>query len=132
MKREKMAVTLMLVMVIIAGCAAVQVQIDPVLIGKILARRVGYEVATLVPVEAVELIPYAQEVIEAEDPKEAAEVMAVKLLELQLPGQPLLAEDVKDLASIFMFETDWSNEYIDASRVIAEEFIKGIVLAQGG
>ena len=128
--KSRLTITAMLVIIVIAGCAAVQVQIDPVLIGKILARRVGYELAIAVPVQAAELIPYAQEVMEAEDVEVAAEAMAIKLIEIQLPGQPLLGEDLKDLASIFNFEMDWSDSYIESVRVIAEQFIRGIVLHQ--
>ena len=129
--RNRVVMVSMLMVVIIAGCAAVQVQIDPVLIGKILARRVGYELAIAVPVEAVELIPYAQEVMDAEDVAVAAEAIAIKLIEIQLPDDPLLVEDIKDLVSIFRLEMDWSDSYIESVRLIAEEIIKGIVYAQG-
>ena len=128
--KSRLTITAMLVIIVIAGCAAVQVQIDPVLIGKILARRVGYELAIAVPVQAAELIPYAQEVMEAEDVEVAAEAMAIKLIEIQLPGQPLLSEDVKDLSSIFRFEMDWSDSYVESVRLIAEQLIRGIVLHQ--
>jgi len=124
------AIIVIMAIIIVAGCAAVQVQIDPVLIGKILARRVGYELAIAAPEQAADLIPYAQEVMDAEDVAVAAEAMAIKLIEIQLPGQPLLAEDVKDLSSIFRFEMDWSDEYASATREIAEQLIRGIVLAQ--
>jgi len=128
--KSRLTITAMLVIIMIAGCAAVQVQIDPVLIGKILARRVGYELAVAVPEQAAKLIPYAQEVMEAEDVKGAAEAMAIKLIEIQIPGDPLLVEDIRDLASIFNFEMDWSDSYIESVRVIAEQFIRGIVLHQ--
>ena len=128
--KSRLTITAMLVIIMIAGCAAVQVQIDPVLIGKILARRVGYELAIATPVQAAELIPYAQEVMEAEDVKGAAEAMAIKLIEIQIPSDPLLVEDIRDLASIFNFEMDWSDSYIESIRVIAEQFIRGVVLAQ--
>ena len=128
--KSRLTITVLMAIIIVAGCAAVQVQIDPVLIGKILARRVGYELAIVAPEQAAELIPYAQEVMDAEDVAVAAEAMAIKLIEIQLPGQPLLAEDVKDLSSIFRFEMDWSDEYASATREIAEQLIRGIVLAQ--
>ena len=143
--RNRVVMVSMLI-VVIAGCAAVQVQIDPVLrylnifikaitremlIGKILARRVGYELAIAVPEQAAELIPYAQEVMEAEDVKAAAEAMAIKLMELQLPGQPLLIEDIRDLVSIFNFDMPWSEEYIESIKLIAEQFIHGVVLGRG-
>jgi len=128
--KSRLTITAMLVIIVIAGCAAVQVQIDPVLIGKILARRVGYELAIAAPEQAADLIPYAQEVMDAEDVAVAAEAMAIKLIEIQLPGQPLLAEDVKDLSSIFRFEMDWSDSYIESVRLIAEQLIRGIVLHQ--
>ena len=128
--KSRLTITAMLVIIAIAGCAAVQVQIDPVLIGKILARRVGYELAIAAPEQAADLIPYAQEVMDAEDVAVAAEAMAIKLIEIQLPGQPLLAEDVKDLSSIFRFEMDWSDSYIESVRLIAEQLIRGIVLHQ--
>ena len=128
--KSRLTITAMLVIIMIAGCAAVQVQIDPVLIGKILARRVGYELAIAAPEQAADLIPYAQEVMDAEDVAVAAEAMAIKLIEIQLPGQPLLGEDLKDLASIFNFEMDWSDSYIESVRLIAEQLIRGIVLHQ--
>ena len=128
--KSRLTITVLMAIIIVAGCAAVQVQIDPVLIGKILARRVGYELAIAVPEQATELIPYAQEVMEAEDVKAAAEAMAIKLIEIRVPGQPLLAEDVKDLSSIFRFEMDWSDSYIESVRLIAEQLIRGIVLHQ--
>ena len=129
--KSRLTITVLMAIIIVAGCAAVQVQIDPVLIGKILARRVGYELAIVAPEQAAELIPYAQEVMDAEDVAVAAEAMAIKLIEIQLPGQPLLAEDVKDLSSIFRFEMDWSDSYIESIRLIAEEVIIGIVYGQG-
>jgi len=129
--KSRLTITVLMAIIIVAGCAAVQVQIDPVLIGKILARRVGYELAIAAPEQAADLIPYAQEVMDAEDVAVAAEAMAIKLIEIQLPGQPLLAEDVKDLSSIFRFEMDWSDSYIESVRLIAEEVIKGIVYGQG-
>jgi len=128
--KSRLTITVLMAIIIVAGCAAVQVQIDPVLIGKILARRVGYELAVAVPEQATELIPYAQEVMEAEDVQEAAEAMAIKLIEIQIPSDPLLVEDIRDLASIFNFEMDWSDSYIESIRVIAEQFIRGVVLAQ--
>jgi len=125
-----LTITVLMAIIIVAGCAAVQVQIDPVLIGKILARRVGYELAIVAPEQAAELIPYAQEVMDAEDVAVTAEAMAIKLIEIRIPGQPLLAEDVKDLSSIFRFEMDWSDSYIESIRLIAEQLIRGIVLHQ--
>lgn len=125
----KMRIVIVLMLVaVIAGCATVE--IDPALIGKILARRAGYELSAIVPGQAAELIPYAEEVIIAEDPKEAAEMLAQKLIKIQVPDDPLLGEDLKDLASIFSYDADWDNDYIDASRIIAKEFIRGIDLAQ--
>ena len=128
--KSRLTITVLMAIIIVAGCAAVQVQIDPVLIGKILARRVGYELAIAAPEQAAELIPYAQEVMDAEDVAVAAEAMAIKLIEIRVPGQPLLAEDIRDLSSIFRFEMDWSDSYIESVRLIAEQLIRGIVLHQ--
>lgn len=132
MEKKLVGIVLSMVMFLMVGCAAGQVQIDQdsqEVIAKITGRRAGFELVKSHPDIAKEVSVVCQEIISQSKPDLV--IVAVNSLIAILGAEiddPLLVADIKDIVSLIKFEygLEISVEQLAVVKAVAEGLSAGI------
>lgn len=137
MNKRLVGIGLAMVMFLMVGCAAGQVQIDQdsqEIIAKITGRRTGFEIVKSHPDIAKEMSIVCQEIISQSKPDLV--IVAVNSLIAILGAEiddPLLAADITDILTLIKIESgvEITEKQIAVIKTVAEGLSAGIEIGGG-
>lgn len=129
---KKISAVLLVVVMFVFGCTGGNIQVtqeSQEAIAKIMARRVGYELAKEYPEIAVQVSAVCQEIIAQEEPDLVR--IAINGLIVVLAAEiddPLLAADIRDILKLIEIESgiEITDEHMSIVKNVAEALASGI------
>ena len=132
----KICIIILIFTLVIVGCAPgqgpVQIQVNPdsqEVIARITARHIGYEIQKKYPDVAAKVLALSKDVLAAENDVVAALINSLtSVLVDEVTDDPLLAMDIKDLASLVKIDAsvEITGEQIKIFHAVAKGLISGI------
>lgn len=121
-----------LILVVLTGCANIQIQPAEKIALQIAAQRIGYYVATNNPDIATQAILIAQGVLVEKESTAFKLAFALATAELlkQFPNDPLLKSDIKLIAQGIKIDIPETQLNIKELEPIIAAFINGVTIAQ--
>jgi hypothetical protein len=130
---KKLLIGIIITMIMLAGCANIQIQPAEKIALQIAAQRIGYYVATNNPDIATQAILIAQGVLVEKESTTLKLAFALATAELlkQFPNDPLLKSDIKLIAQGIKIDIPETQLNIKELEPIIAAFINGVKIAQG-
>ena len=132
----KICIIILIFALVIVGCVPgqvpIQIQVNQdskEVIAKITARHVGYEIQKKYPDVAAKVLALSKDVLAAENDVIAAFINSLtSVLVNEVTDDPLLAMDIKDLASLVKIDAsvEITGEQIKIFHAVAKGLISGI------
>lgn len=125
---KKAIIAIIITIIMLAGCANIQIQPAEKIALQIAAQRVGYYVANNNPDIAPQAILIAQGIIADKESTalKVAFTLAVSELVKQFPDDPLLASDLKLIASTLQIDVPEAQIDIEQIKPLIAAFIEGL------